>query len=75
MLQQLLLFFCQIFCKSSSCHEQWDIIYLDFCKAFDTVSHSELMSKLYNHGVHGDQWHWLRCYLCSGPELDPVSKM
>ena len=62
-LQQLLLFYHQIFCKSLSCHEQWDIVYLDFSKAFDTVSHSELLSKLYNLGVHGDLWLWLRCYL------------
>ena len=62
-LQQLLLFYHQIFCKSSSCHDQWDIVYLDFCKAFDTVSHSKLMSKLYNLGVDGDLWFWLRCYL------------
>ena len=61
-LQQLLLFYHQIFCKSSSCHDQWEIVYLDFCKAFDTVSHSELMSKLYNLGVHGYLWHWLQCY-------------
>ena len=43
-LQQLLLFYRQIFCKTSSCFEQWDIVYLDFSKAFYTVSHSELMS-------------------------------
>ena len=43
----------------------WDIVYLDFSKAFDTVSHCELMSKLYNLGVHGDGdlWRWLQCYL------------
>ena len=47
-LQQLLLFYHQIICKSSSCHDQCDIVYLDICEAFDTISQSELMSKLYN---------------------------
>jgi len=62
-LQQMLLFYHQIFHKSTSHQEQWDVVYLDFRKAFDTVSHGELLLKLKNLGVCGDSWHWLRCYL------------
>ncbi|KAK4819807.1 hypothetical protein QYF61_011601 [Mycteria americana] len=40
-----------------------DIVYLDFSKAFDTVSHSILLEKLAAHGLDGCTLHWLKNWL------------
>ena len=67
------------FIKNSSClqnlfftniyhsHElmQTDVIYTDFRKAFDSVSHNELLFKLKSTGIRGSLWHWFRGYLLS----------
>ncbi|KAK4829506.1 hypothetical protein QYF61_005145 [Mycteria americana] len=42
-----------------------DVVYLDFSKAFDTVSHSILLENLAAHGLDG-------CTLCWGSVLGPV---
>jgi len=36
------------------------IIYIDFAKAFDTVSHNKLMCKLYSYGIRGQLLLWLQ---------------
>ena len=60
-LQQMLLFYDKIMGSSST--SQWDVIFLDFAKAFDTVPHDELLLKLKRLGVSGDLWLWIREYL------------
>ncbi|KAK4823974.1 hypothetical protein QYF61_008593 [Mycteria americana] len=40
-----------------------DVVYLDFSKAFDTVSHSILLEKLAAHGLDGCHLHWVKNWL------------
>ena len=42
---------------------QTDIIYLDFAKAFDTVSHKRLILKLRNCGIRGSVLRWIESFL------------
>ena len=54
-LQQLLLFTRSLL-ESKTKHEGVDIIYMDFKKAFDSVSHSRLLTKLKSIGITGKLW-------------------
>ncbi|PKU35642.1 rna-directed dna polymerase from mobile element jockey-like [Limosa lapponica baueri] len=55
-----------------------DVVYLDFSKAFDTVSHSILLEKLAAHGLDGNTLHWAKNWLEARPrewwgmEFNPV---
>lgn len=42
---------------------QVDAVYTDYSKAFDKISHSILISKLEEVGIHGDLLRWLASYL------------
>jgi len=57
--QQLILFLSNIF----NSHHQLDVIFLDISKAFDTVSHSLLLSKLLSFNISGEIWSWFRAYI------------
>jgi hypothetical protein len=42
---------------------QIDVVYTDFAKAFDTVSHDILLAKLSGHGISGTLLNWFNSYL------------
>lgn len=46
---------------------QVDMIYLDFSKAFDSVSHKLLLHKIQSFGIHSNLLNWFHAYL-SGRE-------
>ncbi|EDO29523.1 predicted protein, partial [Nematostella vectensis] len=43
--------------------QQCDVIYLDFAKAFDSVSHARLIHKLHHYGFRGKVLDWFAHYL------------
>ncbi len=49
-----------------------DVIYFDFAKAFDTVCHSKLLSKLYSLGIRGMLWKWIKSYLSNRSQFVKV---
>ena len=48
-----------------------DIIYLDFCKAFDKVPHKRLLQKLHGYGIRGKIHGWVKEFL-SGREQQVI---
>ena len=40
-----------------------DVIFVDFAKAFDSVSHSKLLHKLKSYGIHGKLLDWIAAWL------------
>ncbi len=42
---------------------EYDIVYLDLRKAFDSVSHEELLFKMWKIGITGQLWTWFKGYL------------
>ncbi len=50
-----------------------DVIYLDFTKAFDSVSHGELLLKLYRLGIFGSLWNWYKSYLSRSDQFGYVN--
>ena len=44
-------------------HETETIAYIDFAKAFDSVSHPKLIHKLQSYGIHGTLLNWISFFL------------
>ena len=44
-------------------HSQIDLLFLDFSKAFDTVLHKRLLSKLSYYGINGPLHEWISSWL------------
>ena len=61
---QMLIFLSEILNNTEN-RKSSDIVYLDFKKAFDTVSHNELLFKLWSIGITGSLWLWFKSYLNS----------
>ena len=49
--------------KALNSGQEADVIYLDFSKAFDSVSHKNLLLKLKQHGISGSLLSWFADYL------------
>ena len=49
------------------------VVFVDFRKAFDTVSHSLLLKKLQGLGITGDLWSWIRDYLNNRSQVTIVN--
>ena len=41
-----------------------DVFYFDFCKAFDSVPHYRLLTKLENYGISGSTLRIIQDFLC-----------
>ena len=44
-------------------HYQVDLILLDFTKAFDTVPHKHLLTKLHYYGIYSSLHDWIKVWL------------
>jgi len=48
-------------------------IYIDFQKAFDSVSHQKLLTKLEGYGIFGDLLAWLKAFLSNRTQIVNVN--
>jgi hypothetical protein len=46
-------------------HQQTDVVYIDFSKAFDSIVHSKLLFKLSLHGIDGPLLKWIDIFLAN----------
>ena len=71
-IQQLLCFLNSVSSALDS-KAQMDVIYLDFNKAFDSVSHGGLLLKLRLLGINGNVWKWILNYLSNRQQLVSIN--
>ena len=50
-------------------------IYFNFQKAFDTVNHDILLNKLYNYGIRGIMFNWIKNYLYNRKQYTVVNNV
>ena len=50
-------------------------LFLDFSKAFDTVNHGVLLSKLYTYGIRGTPFKWFKSYLCNRTQFVKIDEI
>ena len=50
-----------------------DVIYLDFCKAFDKVPHKRLLKKLWGYGITGNVHAWVKDFLTNRSQLVKIN--
>ncbi|KAL9954935.1 hypothetical protein ACROYT_G042525 [Oculina patagonica] len=49
------------------------IVFVDFRKAFDSISHSLLLQKLQGLGISGDLWSWIKDYLSERHQVTVIN--
>ena len=59
----LLLSFYRTVYEAADNDDNYDVIYLDFSKAFDRVPHERLLRKIKSHGIDGRVLNWIRSWL------------
>ena len=62
-LTNLLSFYNRVY-EAADNGDSYDILYLDFSKAFDKVPHQRLLSKVRAHGIDGKVYDWIKAWLC-----------
>ena len=61
-LTNLLTFYRKVF-EAADNDDNYDVIFLDFSKAFDRVPHQKLISKVKAHGIDGYVYNWIKAWL------------
>ena len=60
--QQLLIYIYSLF-EAKRLNSEMDVVYMDFRKAFDSISHNKLLIKLQSISIPGRLFSWFQYYL------------
>ena len=50
-------------------------IFLEFCRAFETIDRDILIQKLYNYGLRDNELKWFKSYLANRKEITRVNNV